>query len=152
MRGAIGAAGAAIGVAGAVAGVAREMQVIDETAKAARKLGISFNDLTAIQHAAAEASGLEGAAVTKAMQKMVTGVSDAVQGTGEAVDALDALGISAEQLNELSAPEQFAQIAEAIKGVSNEQDKLNIAATLFGQRGADMINTLDLGAEGAQGI
>lgn len=119
----------------------------DKLAKTSDKLGILPERLSGIQFAG-EQTGVAIETTNKALQKMSDVVSDATRGVGEGAAALETLNINAAELAKLSPDKQFSVIAEAMKGVTNQNEKLNIAIDLFGQRGAGLVNTLALGSDG----
>ena len=141
---------AAIAAAG-VATLAYQMRKaagsIDSLAKASDKLGIATEKLQALRMAA-ELTGVASNTLDMAIQRMVRRVAEAAQGSGEAVKALEELGLSAEYLNTLSPDEQFKAIAQAMQGVANQGDKVRLAMRLFDSEGVALVNTLALGADG----
>jgi len=82
-----------------------------------------------------------------ALQRMVRRVAEAAQGTGEAVKALEELGINAQSLNRLSPEKQFERISEAFRGIGNQSDKVRLAMKLFDSEGVALVNTLGLNLE-----
>jgi len=74
---------------------------------------------------------------------MTNRISEAAQGTGEAVGALQELGLSASKLNTLTADEKMVAIAKALAGVENQGDKARLAIDLFGRQGIQLLGTLE---------
>lgn len=134
-------------VRGVLGGITGEMQRIDRTAKAARKLGLFANDLVGIRLAAEDLSGMTEGQLDTALQRMTRRISEAAAGTGEARGAIQELGLSAVELNRRGPAFAFRQIADAIRKVSSEQDQLRIAFKLFDSEGAGLVNTLKEGSE-----
>lgn len=114
---------------------------LDKIGKTADKLGISVEKLQGLQFAA-EQTGVSADTMNMAMQRMVRRVAEAAQGSGEAVNALKELGISAEKLAQLSPDEQMRQIADAMQGVAGQGDKVRLAMKLFDSEGVALVNTL----------
>lgn len=142
--------GAAFGVAaaGATAALTRaSMQNIDSLAKTADKIGITTEALAGLQHAA-ELTGVSGETMNMALQRMTRRVSEAANGTGEAVKALDELGINAAELEKLPLDTQMGIIADAMGKVGNQSDKVRLAMKLFDSEGVALVNTLAGGSEG----
>jgi hypothetical protein len=153
----VAASATKMGVAAAAAGVASVAAIaaittatiksIDTQVKFAARIGASTKGLLGLQHAA-NLTGVETTALNMGLQRMTRRVSEAAQGTGEAVKALDELGISAESLNQLKPEEQFAVIAGALENVESQSDKVRLAFKLFDSEGVALVNTLSLGEEG----
>ena len=141
---------AGVGVAGAAAltaTYANAAKEADALAKTADKLAILPERLAGIQYAG-ELTGVAVETTNKGLQNMVKTVGEASQGIGLGVRAFDQLNLSVSDLSEMSPDEQFSTIAEAMNKVENQTDKLTLATQLFGTRGAGLINTLALGADG----
>ncbi|MEZ0147951.1 MAG: hypothetical protein AB9Q19_01325 [Candidatus Reddybacter sp.] len=146
---AYGAAAAVTAVAGVGALVNRQLDVIDATAKVSDKLGITTESLAAM-HLQGERTGVGVNTMNMALQRMVRRLSEAAQGTGEAQGALKELNLDAVELAKLSPDKQFAAIAEKMKDVENQGDKVRLSFKLFDSEGVALINTLNSGAEAAK--
>jgi len=151
---ATGAMGKLVGVLGAAASVTaftgmikRNLALIDTLGKTSSKLGITTEALTSLQHGAA-LTGVSSEGMSSALERMTRNVSDAAQGTGEAVGAFNELGLSASALVRLSPDQALARIADAMLGVTNQADKVRLSFELFGRSGVGMVNTLAGGSEG----
>lgn len=142
--------GAGIASAAALAGAAMfkmNAATIDSLAKTADKLGITTEALAGLRFAA-EQTGLSTKAMDKALLQMTRNISEAATGTGLAVDAFEALGLSAEDLITKSPDEALEAIADAMLTVENQTDKVGIAFDLFGAKGTGLLNTMAQGSEG----
>lgn len=141
---------AAVGVA-AAAGLAAmytaTAQSIDQQAKFADKIGISTEALAGLQYAG-ELTGVSANTLNMGLQRMTRRVAEAANGTGEAVQALDQLGLSAQQLNQMSPDEQFKAIAAAMGDVEGRSEQVRLAFKLFDSEGVALLNTLDAGVDG----
>jgi hypothetical protein len=115
---------------------------IDELGKTSQKLGIGVEALQALELAGKQ-SGVEINQVRMGIQRMTRRIAEAAQGTGEAVKALNELGLSAEALAAMSPDQQFQSIADAMAGVANQSDKVRLGFKLFDAEGVALINTLD---------
>lgn len=138
---AAGAIGTAA-VAGIVTAVNKGAAEIDRLAKGASKLNIDVGSLQRFEYAA-NLSGVAASTLEKGLEGMVRRVSEATEGTGEAVDALAQLNINADELNRLKPDQQFLQIAEALRQVTNENDRARLAYDIFGRSGMAMMNLLN---------
>ena len=120
---------------------------IDEQAKFADKIGVSTDALAGLQHAG-DLTGVSTETMNQGLQRMTRRVAEAAQGTGVAVDALDRLNLSAEDLNQLSPDEQFLAIADAMGDVESRSDQVALAFKLFDSGGVALLNTMDMASDG----
>jgi hypothetical protein len=134
-------------VQGAVASVWSAMQAMGQSTDMAARLGITEDALETLKFAADQA-GSSADGMVSALDKMKNSVAEAAQGTGAGAKALQELGLSVTDMMAMSPDEQFAAIADAIQGVSNESDITRLAMDLFGRSGADLIPILKGGSEG----
>ncbi len=140
---------ASIGLAGAVAGTVlltrAALQQIDALAKQSQLLGITTEKLAAFQ-LVAEKTGVEQKTLEKSLINVTRVVAEAAEGTGLATDTLKKLGLEAKALALLSPDEQFLQIADAMKGLNSQSEKVLASYELFGGRGAALLRTLEAGS------
>lgn len=125
-----------------VAAVNKQAVEIDKLAKEAAKLGIDTSQLERLRYQA----GLTGVSAEKlgmGMQRMTRRISEAAVGTGEAQKALKELGLDAKALNNLDAEQQFNAIAEAMKGVSKQSDRIRLTSKIFDSEGVALVNTFN---------
>jgi hypothetical protein len=138
--------GAALG-GGLIAAWRKTSQLADGLAKQARTTGIATEQLAGLR-LGAELSGLEVKQLDVGLQRMVRRVAEAAQGTGEAVTALEELGLSASDLNSLRPDEQIGRIADALARVPEQGDRVRLSMKLFDRAGADFLNLLAGGSAG----
>ncbi len=136
-----------VGTAGLGALVKSSLDLNDRLGKTADKLGLTTQALAGLEHAAG-ITGVEVNTLHKGLQNMVRNIADFGQGIGEAKRELEQLGFSQKELLSLSPDEQFTAIAESLKGVENNTQRVNIAYKIFGGRATALLNTLDLGKDG----
>lgn len=144
--------GAAVGVAATAvtaALVKSGLSSADALAKTADKLGVTTEALAAYRFAA-EQTGVSQEKADVALQRFTRRLSDAASGTGPAVKAFEALGLSASELIELAPDQAFARVAEQMNKVENQSQKVSIAFKLFDSEGVGLVNTLALGADGLE--
>lgn len=139
----------AIGVLAGSAGIGllvrNQMQAIDTTAKFARMIGASTEEIVGLQHAAEITAGVADKEFRMAFQRMTRRVAEAAQGTGEAKAAIKELGLEAEDLAKAGPAEAFKSIADAIQDVEDPAQRVRIAFKLFDSEGAALVNTLGAG-------
>ncbi|KKL19043.1 hypothetical protein LCGC14_2469430, partial [marine sediment metagenome] len=135
------------GVAGFGLLIKQSFSAVDALAKTSDKLGIATEKLVGL-HLAAQLAGVGTNTLDMALQRMVRRVAEAAQGTGEAKAALKELGLSAESLAAMTPDQQLGKIADAMKGVTTQSDRVRLAFKLFDSEGVAMVNMLQDGAAG----
>ncbi|PKH20236.1 phage tail tape measure protein [Enterobacterales bacterium CwR94] len=129
----VGAAAYAAATAAGVAGfnlLKSTSQQIAETDKWAKSLQISTQELLSWQFAAQKA-GVAGDNMADIFKDLSDKIGDAVLNkSGEAVDALDALGLSAEKLSKVSPDKQMLAIGESLGKISTNAGKVTILESL----------------------
>ncbi|MCJ6358257.1 phage tail tape measure protein [Klebsiella pneumoniae] len=125
------AAAAAIGVSAAgIALVKNTSEQITETDRWAKSLKMSTQDLLSWQFAA-EKAGLIGDNIADIFKDINDKVGDAVLNkSGEAAQALDTLGLSAEKLAQQSPDKQLLAISSALQKIPSQAGKTNILESL----------------------
>ncbi|CAH3411506.1 TPA: phage tail tape measure protein [Klebsiella pneumoniae] len=125
------AAAAAIGVGAAgISLVKNTSEQITATDRWAKSLKMSTQDLLSWQFAADKA-GLTGDNIADIFKDINDKVGDAVLNkSGEAAQALDTLGLSAEKLAQQSPDKQLMAISEALQKIPSQAGKTNILESL----------------------
>lgn len=124
----------------------KQSLMIDETAKMARSLGVGLSEFQALALVADEAGvGQEQLAV--AFTKTQKAISEAAQGSKAYVDAFQRIGLSAQELINLSPDEQFEKIAVALNNIQNPTERTALALEIFGKSGRALVPMLDDVAE-----
>lgn len=123
----------------------------DATAKVADKLGETTEELSRLRYAA-EITGVGQNTFDMALQRMTRRLAEARDGIGEAVGALQALGLEADQLSRQSPGEAFKQIADRMKLIPDQGQRVRLAFKLFDSEGVALVNTLNLGSEGIENL
>lgn len=141
----MGAALAAAGTVGFAALVKSGLAAGDSLAKTADKIGATTEALAQLRYAA-ELSGVSTQTMDMALQRMTRRVSEAANGTGEAVGALAELGINAKELEQLPLDVQMATVADAMQNVGSQSDRVRLAMKLFDSEGVALVNTLKGGS------
>jgi len=112
-------------------------------------LGISTEALSQLNHAA-NLSGVPISALEQGLQRMVRRIAEASNGTGEAVNALNELGISASKLKDLTPDKQLEVLADRLNNVENSSDKVRLAMKLFDAEGVKFLQLFTNGSAGIQ--
>ncbi|EPZ6103359.1 phage tail tape measure C-terminal domain-containing protein [Klebsiella variicola] len=130
---AVGAAAATAAVGIGAAGLAivkNTAQQVTEADRWAKSLKMSTQDLLSWQYAA-EQAGLTGDNIADIFKDINDKVGDAVLNkSGEAAQALDTLGLSAERLSQQSPDKQLLAISSALQKIPSQAGKTNILESL----------------------
>ncbi|WP_032695818.1 phage tail tape measure protein [Raoultella planticola] len=130
---AIGAAAATAAVGIGVAGLAivkNTAQQVTESDRWAKSLKMSTQELLSWQYAA-EQAGLTGDNIADIFKDINDKVGDAVLNkSGEAAQALDTLGLSAQKLAQQSPDKQLLAISSALQKIPSQAGKTNILESL----------------------
>lgn len=129
----IGAAAIAAGLAVGASGfqlLKSTSRQIAETDRWAKSLQLSTQELLAWQFAA-EKAGVSGDQMADIFKDIGDKIGDAVLNkSGEAVDALNTLGLSAEKLSKVSPDKQLLAIGESLGKISTNAEKTTILESL----------------------
>ena len=136
-----------IGGAGIGLLVKRTLDEVDALAKAAFNIGTTAEALRGLQ-LQANLSGVETEKLTKGLKRYLINIGDAVDGTGEAGDVLEDMGLSAKALAQLPLVESMARFADALHGLGTQAERANAMSKLFGRTGADLAVFFRNGSKG----
>ena len=125
---------------------AREIAALDDVAQT---LGINVEALQELRFAASE-SGIAIGTADMALQRFIRRSAEAARGTGEALGALNELGVSARDFNGQMKPAEqlLREVADALQRVPSEADRVRIAFKLFDSEGVAMLRMLKDGSDG----
>lgn len=144
LRGIAGPLAAAFSVAAIGAFSKSLIDTADRIAEISQKTGVAAETLSALSNAA-KMNGVDMEGLGTAMVRLNKAISEATSGSFEQQRAFAALGISADELRNLSTEEVFYRISDAFSGAADGAAKTTIAMTLLGKSGADLIPTLNMG-------
>lgn len=147
-----GAAVAAFGgaiVAAAGASVAAFAKIAGNFSDLAAQTGLTVELMSELETALKDA-GSSVEEFAKSTVKMQRAISEANSGSKSAAETFARLGLSASDLINLSADEQFLRIADAISKVKNPTDRLSLAMELFGKSAYKMLPVLAAGGAGIE--
>ncbi len=108
---------------------------------------------------AAEANDVAFSDMASGLQKMMANISKVTSGVGEAAtttgkgpvaEALKQLNLNAAELNRLSPDKQLGIIADRLMQIEDVGDRVNIARSIFGKAGPELLNVLDKGSKGLE--
>jgi TP901 family phage tail tape measure protein len=147
-----GAAVAAFGgaiVGAAAASVAAFAKIAGDFSDLAAQTGLTVELMSELETSLKDA-GSSAEEFAKSVVKMRRFISEAADGSKGAAEALGKLGLSAADLINLSADDQFLKIADALSRVKNPTDRLALAMELFGKSAYKMLPVLEAGGAGIE--
>lgn len=143
----LGALGGAASLGGIALMAKDAIDAADSLGKMSQKLGISVEQLSALEYAG-KLSDVSLDSMATAIKKLSVGMNDfASGGTSEAAEAFQALGISVTDASGKlrGSDDVLGDIAESFANMKDGAGKTAIAVALFGRAGADMIPMLNGG-------
>lgn len=148
-KGAIAGFGAALGAGALLASIkaitSQQLPLIDRTSKFADEVGLTVKQLKGLEFAA----GLTGSNLQnleKGLQRLVRRLGEAKAGFGQGIKGLEQLGLSAEDLTNVSTYDALKKISEAIKSQKGPAEQAAAAYALFGKQGLELLTFLKSGA------
>ena len=123
----------------------------DTLEKMALRTGISVESLSELSFAAGM-SGTSLETVEKASRKLSQSIFEAINGSKQLEESFALLGISVNEIRDLSPEEQFALIGDALSRVENDTDKAALALRLLGKSGTELFPLFSTGADGLRAL
>jgi len=138
------AAAAAVTAAAAtgVAMIRSGLQTVDTQAKLAQSLGTTVASIQTLERAG-ELAGVSMSGIEQATKDLTRRLSQAAAGTGPAADALDRLGLSANDLITLPLDQRVGAINAAIEEFVPAAERAAVAGQLFGEEGSIAMSRID---------
>ena len=118
--------------------VSGSITAVDAVDKLSKSTGISTDGLQ-VFGLAAQKAGVDQIALAGAFGRMSKRLAEASQGFGEALPALERLGLSAQDLMKLSPEDQFLKIGEAIGGLATQGEQAAAAFKIFSDQGLRLV-------------
>lgn len=139
-----------VGVGGAIAAAtAKTAQLASQLKLASAQSGVAVEELQQIAGVANKVSGVEFDVVADGLKELALRSAEAAEGTGEAKEAFDRLGISQQFLAQASTAEVFARLRQETQGLSEQQRILAAEQTLGGEAGEKFAEVLGMSASEA---
>ena len=136
------AAAVAAATAAGVAMVRSGLQTVDAQAKLAQSLGTTVASIQTLERAG-ELAGVSMSGIEQATKDLARRLSQAAAGTGPAADALERLGLSANELIALPLDQRVGAINAAIENFVPAAERAAIAGQLFGEEGSIAMARID---------
>lgn len=132
-----GAVVAAAGLYTVIKNVNDQFSKIDKIAKFADTVGLTVDEMRGLQHAAA-LTGNDTATLEKGLQRMVRRVGEAKMGLGAGKKALEEMGLSADELSQMSTADILYEVSDAIAAQPDAASQAAKAYALFGRQGQEL--------------
>ena len=145
--GGVGMAAAGAVGGGMLAAAKTFSDVGDALNKMSERTGFSTEALSELGYAAKQ-SGTDLATLEKSVKKMNSLIYDAGQGSQNARDNLNKLGLSYSRLKKLSPEEQFLTIAERLGNIKDAGSRSAMTMQIFGKSADSLIPLINSGAKG----
>ncbi|WP_111735390.1 phage tail tape measure C-terminal domain-containing protein [Roseovarius amoyensis] len=136
------AAAVAAAMATGVAMVRSGLQTVDAQAKLAQSLGTTVASIQTLERAG-ELAGVSMSGIEQATKDMTRRLSQAAAKGGPAADALDRLGLSANELIALPLDQRVGAINAAIEDFVPVAERAAVAGQLFGEEGSIAMSRID---------
>ena len=125
-----GALIAVAGIGGMGALIKSNLELIDDLAKTSDRLGVTTESLVAMRHAS-NLAGVSNETLDKGLERLNVNLWQATKGTGAQAEALEQLGLSADELARKPTEEAMGDIADAMQDVTTASQRAKIAQDLF---------------------
>ena len=145
-----GGAGLAIGtgVIGSIVGAAVAFAEVGSALyDMSSRTGVATEALSVLQFAAQQ-TGTDMASVETGIRKMQKAIEAAAGGSDEAAKALGAVGLTAQQLQCMSADQQMGMIADGLMAIEDPGARAAAAMAIFGKSGTMLLPMLEGGSAG----
>ncbi|MCT4334301.1 phage tail tape measure protein [Paracoccus sp. YLB-12] len=141
----VGVAAAAAVAAATAAGIAMVrsgLQTVDAQAKLAQSLGTTVASIQTLERAG-ELAGVSMSGIEQATKDLTRRLSQAAAGGGPAADALERLGLTANDLLALPLDQRVGAINTAIEAFVQVAERAAVAGQLFGEEGSIAMARID---------
>lgn len=125
----------------------QQAEVIDQQSKLAARLGFTYGEFAGLA-LAGDLAGVGMDTIANAATKADVAFVKATSGSVVAQRAFSGLGLSLEELGQMSAAERFQAISSAIAALPTEAQRSAAAVQMFGRAGASLLPLFAGGAEG----
>jgi hypothetical protein len=133
------------GVGGIGYMISQELKAIDSTAKLSDRLGISTENLIALQYGA-KMTGVETETLNTSLEFFSRRLGQIQLGGNVAKDSLDALGLSTRDLAGLNADNAIGLFTDKIQSLGSQTQKAAVIQDLFGRGSRQLMNLLTQGS------
>jgi len=135
-------------ITGAAAGlgalISKSQEYARQVDNAAEQSGIAAERIQEIAFAAKQTSGAEFDSVRDGLKELAIRSAEAAEGTGEAADAFERLGISQQFLQQSTTAEVFRRVRQELQGASAQMRSFAADTIFGGEAGQRLVETLGL--------
>lgn len=147
-----GPVAAAVAVmAGGVMTLRAAIAEVDRVGDIATEIGANPTELLALE-AAARQTGVSIEQLQVGLEKMTVRAAEAMNGSKEAAEIFQRLGVSAAEINQLTPEAGFRRLADAFAAIPNAGERAALAVKMFGKGNIELLDTLSLGSKGLEEI
>lgn len=122
-------------------GIKAALDYAGSLAEVAQQLGVTTKDLQVFRYAAGQ-TGVSQANLETGLQKLTITLGKVAAGAKAPIAALNAIGISVEEIRGKDAGEAFRLIADGLQKVTDRSQRAAVEVALFGRSGAQLDNLL----------
>ena len=146
---AAGSIAALYGASSLVGFIKDQIDAADAAGKMAQKVGISVEELSKLQYAA-KLADVDTQQLQTGLVKLSKGMVEAANGTGQARNALSAMGISVKNNDGTlkASSTVLGEVADKFATYGDSANKTALAVQIFGKSGAELIPLLNAGSAG----
>lgn len=127
--------------AGLGALISKDTKKISELHDAALRMGTSVGAFQALEYAAKQ-SGVSIGSVTSSVKLLMKNIASAADGNKTLQGLFSNLHLDPSQLLNMSADQQYASVADAIKDIPNAAEQARVAIGLLGRSGFDNLSLM----------
>lgn len=138
-------AGVSVSIGAVVSSLKSAIDRADELRDASIRLGVGVDVLSKWSYAAKQ-TGTDIDGLNKGLKLLAKNASEALDPKSDKAKLFDALGISKDDLTDLTT--LVPKVADAFKQLPDGPQKAAVAMELFGKSGADLIEFLNQGSDG----
>jgi hypothetical protein len=143
----LGGFAAAFSVGLLATGITRALQYAGSLGEISQQLGVTTRDLQTFRYAAGQV-GVSQEELEKGLLKLTVTLGQVAAGAKAPTKALQAIGVTADQLKGKNTGEAFRIIADGLEKVTDRSQRAAVEMALFGRSGAKLDNLL-AGGRGA---
>lgn len=125
-----------------VNGVRQARQSLDEIGDVASRLGYSVTELQRLR-IEADIADVSFESLTNGIERLLIRSAEAASGSRELQGVFSLLGISMQQLSQMSDAQKFYAVAEALAAIPDRAQRLNIISDIFGRGNTEIIAFID---------
>lgn len=137
---------------GAIAnGILQIVNAADQLGDTAQQLNVAAESLQGLRLAAEDFGG-SAQGIDKALGELQKNLGEAVTKGGQAAEAFERIGLSAQDLKNLSVDEVFFRVATAISQQATQAERAALAQEFFGRSGRELVPLLSEGRAGVESL